>query len=348
MFRKKPKSYLDLRDVRISYDENDDSVLLTGKNKNAPRYLNKVSLKLDGDPSINHRLRYMLEEAGIITDDHYIPINVSYDDIADSRWDEFPLGKTGGTKSVVWNPISSPHLLVCGPVGSGKSIIEHSIIFHCLLNPDKWRVLAVDPWNELSHYKKYSPTILGVAKTLEETVEACRFALETMTKRYEKMEEVGVNNYQDLPDAPYGMIFLVDEIGGFFAESDSKASSEIANNEIKQEASMIIKKISQRGHSAGIFLALASQHPDSNVLDGLLKAYMSTKIVVGKVDAVYSSHVLGNSEASNIPRQIRGRGYIQERGKGRHFQVAYKTNSDLYATWPEGHPALQVVDPQTK
>jgi hypothetical protein len=335
MFRKKPKDYLELSDVRVSYDENDDSVNITGKDKNRPKYINEVHLKLDGESSAEYMLRGMLEDAGIITDDHYIPREVNYDDIADSSWDEFPLGKAGGTRTVVWNPINSPHLLVCGPVGSGKSVIAHSIIFHCLQNPEKWRVIAVDPWDDFSRYKKYAPTILGVAKKLEEAVDACQFVLEKMLERYEKMEEFGVTNYQDLPNAPYGMIFLIDEISGFFAESGSKAASEIADNELKREAATIITKISQLGHAAGIHLVLTSQHPDSSVLNGLLKVYMSTEIVMGRVDAVYSSLVLGHSEASHIPSRTKGRGYIQERGKGKHFQAAYKANSDLYAKWPE-------------
>lgn len=331
MFRKAKRNYLELN-VRVSYDENDDSVRIIGKDKNLPKYRDDVRLKLDGTRCAEQTLRDMLEEAGIITEDHYTPSKLSYDKIADSRWDEFPLGKAGGTKPVVWNPTSSPHLLISGPLGSGKSVIERSIIFHCLLNPDKWRVVAVDPWNELSRYEKYSPTILGVAKNLDEAVEACRFALEQMMERYEKMEELGVNNYQDLPDAPYGMIFLIDEIGGFLAESGSKLVTAMAEDELKREAAMIVTKISKLGPAAGLHLVLASQYPDSSILKGGLKTYMSTKIVMGRVDAVYSSLILDNAEASHNSMTANGRGYIQERCKGKQFQAAY-TDHNWYDEW---------------
>lgn len=347
MFRKKPKDYLELSDVRISYDETDDSVRITGKDKNAPRYLNEVSLKLDGDRSGEFMLRGMLEEAGIITDDHYIPCKVSYDDIADARWDEFPLGKTGGAQSVIWNPTSSPNLLVCGPAGSGKSVIAHSIVFHCLQNPSKWRVVAIDPWDDFSHYKKHAPAGISAVRGLNEAVETCRSVVAEMMKRYEKMEEQGVSNYQDLPDEPHGIIFLVDEISGFLAESGMKSLGLMAEDELKREAALIISRISKLGPAAGINLVLTSQYPDSDVLNGLLKSYMSTKIVIGNVDAVYSSFVLGHSEASHIPSRSRGRGYIQERGKprGKQFQAAYAV-PELYAKWSEKHPAQQSMEPQ--
>lgn len=341
MFRKTKKNYLELN-VRVSYDENDDSVRVIAKDKSLPKYRSGVRLELDGEGHAEQSLREMLMDAGIIAEEHLIPSKLHYDEVADSRWDEFTLGKAGGTQTVVWNPPSSSHLLLSGPAGSGKSVIERNIIFHCLQHPNRWRVLGVDFYRvEFSRYEKYSPAVLGIAKDLEEAVEACRFAREEMLKRYEEMEKLEVNNYQDLPYAPYGIIFIIDEISHLLAISGVKTNEGKAEDALRNEAAMILLDIARLGRAAGIHLVLASQRPDSSILNAEFKANMSTRIVMGRVDALHSQLVLGNEEATQKTpltfqdgryRDIRGRGYIQSSGKGKRFQAAY-AETDWYDNW---------------
>jgi S-DNA-T family DNA segregation ATPase FtsK/SpoIIIE len=341
MFRKAKKNYLELN-VRVSYDENDDAVRVIAKDKSLPKHRSGVRLELDSEGSAEQSLREMLMDAGIITEDHIIPSKLHYDEIVDSRWDEFTLGKAGGTKTVIWNPNSSAHLLLTGPAGSGKSVLERNIIFHCLQHPDKWRVLGVDFYRvELSPYEKYSPAVLGIAKDLEDAVEACRFAREEMYNRYGKMEELGVNNYQDLPDAPYGLIFIIDEVSHLLALSGVKSEEGKAEDELRNEAALLLRDIARLGRAAGIHLVIASQRPDSSILNAEFKANMYTKIVMGRVDSLHSQLVLGNEEATQmLPltfrnghyRTVRGRGYIQDQNRGQQFQSAY-AETDWYDKW---------------
>ena len=332
MFKKSQKKYLELT-VRVSYDESNDSVSITSKDKSLPKDSGGFHLSLNGGRSAEQTLRTMLEDAGIITEEHIIPTMLPYDDIADSTWDRIPVGKMGGSKTAFWNPTTSPTLLLSGSAGSGKSIIERSLIFHCLQHPDKWRILGIDLKRiELLPYAKYSPVVERIATELEDALEICRYACDEMMDRYKKMEEIGINNYRDLPDAPHAIMFLVDETNVVLGMSGVKTDEGKAEDKMKGEISMLLTKITRLGRAAGVHLVLATQRPDSSIFGAELKANMTTRIVAGRADALHSHMVLGNEEATRIPWRTRGRGYIQEYGIGEQFQAAF-ADMEWYDKW---------------
>lgn len=322
MFRKPQKNYLELN-MRVSYDEKTDSVNITSKDKNISAY-GGFRLTLNSGRNAEQTLREMLEHAGIITDEHLIPVKLAYGDIAASPWDEFPLGKAGGSMLATWNPRVSPHLLLTGPAGMGKSVLERNLIFHCLQHPSRWRIYGIDPFRvELAPYKKYSPVVQSIVSEIDDAVEMCRFIKGEMMERYTQMEKLGVNNYQDLPDAPHAIMFLVDGVYALLAKSGAKSYDAIAEDKLKEEALVLLIKISQLGRAAGIHLVLASQRPSADVIPSILKNNMTTKIFMGRADAISSRIVLGNEEATRIAGNVRGRGYIQHYEQGHHFQSAY-------------------------
>lgn len=325
MFNKSEKKYLDLT-VRVSYDERNDTVSITSKDKRLPKGSGGFHLSLNGGRGAEQTLRTMLEDAGIIAEEHIIPSKLSYDEISESTWDQFPLGKMGGSRTAFWTPTSSPNLLLSGPAGAGKSIVERSLIFHCLQHPNKWRILGIDLKRiELLPYSKYSPVVVGIATELEDAVEICRYARDEMMDRYTRMEELGINNYQDLPDAPHAIMFLVDEASVVLSISGVKTDEGKAEDKMKGEISTLLTKIARLGRAAGIHLVLSTQRPDASIFSQELRNRMTTRIVMGRVDAIHSRIALGNEEASRIPWNIRGRGYIQDhrQGQGQQFQSAF-------------------------
>lgn len=143
--------------------------------------------------------------------------------------------------------VDSPDRLFASGGNSGNAIISHNsviqrnIIFSCILRPESWKFLGIDLKKvELSSFRAYSNVILGIATTIEDALTVLRFAQQTMMKRYAEMEQLGVNNFLDLPEKGQALMVMVDEAGELLSPSGVKAlvSSTIVptpNGKIKLE-----------------------------------------------------------------------------------------------------------------
>lgn len=110
---------------------------------------------------------------------------------------------------------------------SHNSVVQRNIILGTIMRPDKWRFLGIDLKKvELSGFRAYSNVVLGIATTLEDALTVLRFAQETMMKRYEEFEQLGVNNFLDMPNPGQALMVMVDEAGELLSESGVKALSE--------------------------------------------------------------------------------------------------------------------------
>lgn len=117
-----------------------------------------------------------------------------------------------------------------------NSVSQQNIIISCLLRPDDWVILGIDLKRvELTRFKKFG---VKVATDLETAVEFLRFAQAVMMKRYERMEELGVNDFEDLPENLQALMVMIDEAGELLSPTGAKALSEhtlipLANGETK-------------------------------------------------------------------------------------------------------------------
>lgn len=110
---------------------------------------------------------------------------------------------------------------------SHNSVIQRNIVLGCILRPESWRFMGIDLKRvELSSYRAYSNVVLGIATTIEHALLVLRFAQETMMKRYEEMEQLGFNNFIDLPERGAALMVMVDEAGELLSPSGVKAFSE--------------------------------------------------------------------------------------------------------------------------
>lgn len=105
-----------------------------------------------------------------------------------------------------------------------NSVSQQNIIISCLLRPENWVILGIDLKRvELTRFKKFG---VKVATDLETAVEFLRFAQAVMMKRYERMEELGVNDFEDLPENLQALMVMIDEAGELLSPTGAKALSE--------------------------------------------------------------------------------------------------------------------------
>lgn len=265
-----------------------------------------------------------------------LPTMVEYKGAGPFEWHTFPIGVGLGAKgqeiisySVNKNKtgIYYPHLLLGGTTGSGKSVIQRNIIFHCIQHNDMWRFLGVDLKRvELSRFRRYTKTVLGIATDLEQGVEVCRYAHDVMMDRYAKMEEAGVNIFLDMvneegkPD--YAIMLMIDEAFMFMSPEGNKTEEGKARDAMHAEASQLIGDIARLGRAAGVHLVLATQRPDATVIKGELKNNLDVRIAAGRLDTIPSNMVLDSQAATMLPA-IKGRGIIRLGGENRMFQGFY-------------------------
>lgn len=128
--------------------------------------------------------------------------------------------------------VDAPDRLFAAGGESGAAIISHNsvaqrnIVFGCILRPDSWRFLGIDLKRvELSVYRAYSNVVLGIATTLEDALTVLRFAQQTMMRRYGELEQLGLNNFLDLPNKGQALMVMVDEAGELLGSSGVKALS---------------------------------------------------------------------------------------------------------------------------
>ena len=118
-----------------------------------------------------------------------------------------------------------------------NSVAQQNIIMSCILRPEKWVILGIDlKMVELTRFREFG---VKVAADLETAVEFLRFAQAVMMKRYERMEENGVNDFEDLDEPLQALMVMIDEAGELLSPTGAKALSEntiipLANGDYKQ------------------------------------------------------------------------------------------------------------------
>lgn len=202
-----------------------------------------------------------------------------------------------------------------------NSVAQRNIILGCVLRPESWRFLGIDLKRvELSSWRAYSNVVLGIATNIEDALTVLRFAQQTMMKRYSELEQLGLNNFLDLPQKGQALMVMVDEAGELLSPSGVKTEEGKAEDELKGEAAMIIGSIARLGRAAGVHLVIATQRPDATIISGETKANLGVRVNCGRTDSNASSMILGNAEGTRVKANPRGRLYLRIYGAGDHGQ----------------------------
>lgn len=216
-----------------------------------------------------------------------------------------PLGRDVSGDVVVGDIAKMPHALIAGATGSGKSILVHSIVttllFRC--SPEECRFIMVDPKRvELKKYEGVPHLLTPIIVDPEKALPALKWAVDEMTKRYKILEQLNVRDigsYNDLADVkkmPF-IIIVVDEFADLMATSSNDVEKAIC-------------RIAQMARAVGIHLILATQRPSVDVLTGLIKANIPTRIALNVssqtdsrviMDQVGAEKLLGKGDMLYVP-----------------------------------------------
>jgi len=195
----------------------------------------------------------------------------------------FAVGKDISGKTIVTDIAKMPHLLIAGATGSGKSVLINTLIMSIIYkaDPNEVKMIMVDPkMVELTAYEDIPHLMIPVVKDPKKASAALGWAVAEMTGRYQKFADAGVRDiksynakmdkltnkddpdYQKMPQ----IVIIVDE----FADLMMVAPGEVEDS---------VCRLAQLARAAGIHLVLATQRPSVNVITGLIKANIPSRIV---------------------------------------------------------------------
>jgi len=248
------------------------------------------------------------------------------------------LGKdiSGGT--VIADLCRMPHLLVAGTTGSGKSVCLNALILSILYksSPQDVRLIMVDPkMLELSIYDGIPHLLAPVVTEMSEAANALRWCIFEMERRYRVMATLGVRNVagynRKVKQAEESGEPIMDPLAGDPEEAEPLATlpyvviiiDELADlmMVVGKKVEELITRLAQKGRAAGIHLILATQRPSVDVITGLIKANIPSRIafqVSSKVDSrtvldqIGAEHLLGHGDmlylptGTSVPERVHG------------------------------------------
>lgn len=209
----------------------------------------------------------------------------------------FALGKDISGKNYYVDITKMPHILIAGETGAGKSVCINSIITSLLFKatPDELKMIMIDPKVvELSMFKHLPHLLVPVVTEAKKAASALNWAVSEMTSRYKLFAEKGArdvkrfNTISDEDQEPLPrIVVIIDEL----AELMMAAPREVED---------AICRIAQLGRAAGIHLIVATQRPSVNVITGIIKANISSRIAFKVNSGVDSRTILDQNGADKL------------------------------------------------
>ncbi len=222
-----------------------------------------------------------------------------------------------------------PHVLVAGTTGSGKSVLINAWITSLLFrtNPSEVRLIMVDPKRvELTCYNGIPHLLTPVIVEPDKILSALRWATSEMERRYKQFAEVGVRNIDGFNELsgfqamPY-IVILTDELADLMAYAPVEVEDTIC-------------RIAQMARATGIHLVLATQRPSVDVITGLIKANVPTRIAFN-VSSMIDSRVILDMPGAE---KLLGRGDML------YIPADQSKPSRIQGTYVSDHEVAKVVD----
>ncbi len=212
----------------------------------------------------------------------------------------FAVGKDIGGNCIVGNIARLPHMLIAGTTGSGKSVCMNSVIISILYKatPDDVKLIMVDPkMVELGIYNGIPHLLIPVVTDPKKAAGSLQWAVTEMMRRYKSMSDAGVRDIDS-----YNSIIESQEVDGKKMPKVVVIIDELADLMLvaAKEVEESICRIAQMGRAAGIHLTIATQRPSADVITGLMKANIPSRIAFAVASAMESRIILDTMGAEKL------------------------------------------------
>ncbi len=253
------------------------------------------------------------------------------------------IGTDVSGNSVVGDLTRMPHLLIAGATGSGKSVCINALLAGLMFqaNPDELKMILIDPKRvEFSMFQDMPHLLVPVVTESEQATSALRWAVAEMENRYKLFASHTVRNIADFNDRapemgldrlPY-IVLVIDELADLMM---------VAAGEIEE----LICRVAQLARAVGIHLMVATQRPSADIITGLIKANIPSRIAFAVSSSIDSRVILDETGAE----KLLGRGdmlYLPvEAGKATRLQGVFVSDREMKALidfWKaQGKPQYQ-------
>jgi len=205
------------------------------------------------------------------------------------------LGMDIGGQAIFADLAKMPHLLVAGATGSGKSVCVNTLITSILFKakPDEVKFILIDPkMVELSNYNGIPHLMVPVVTDAKKAASVLNWAVQEMEKRYAKFAESTVRNMETYnnkfpEDKMFSIVIIIDELADLMM---------VAPHDVEDA----ICRLAQKARAAGIHLVLATQRPSVDVITGIIKANIPSRISFAVSSQIDSRTILDSSGAEKL------------------------------------------------
>ncbi|MDD4318788.1 MAG: DNA translocase FtsK 4TM domain-containing protein [Candidatus Peribacteraceae bacterium] len=209
-----------------------------------------------------------------------------------------PLGRDVSGEAVVANLETMPHLLIAGATGSGKSVCMNTFLTSLLYQnaPHELKFILIDPKRvELMPYGGIPHLLTPVLTEAEKALQALRWAVAEMGRRLHRFSEQGARNIDEFNDKQKEeqnllprIVIVVDEL------------ADLMMRQFRRDTETMIARVAQMARAVGMHLIIATQRPSVDVITGLIKANIPTRIAFRVVSSVDSRTILDGIGAEDL------------------------------------------------
>ncbi len=204
------------------------------------------------------------------------------------------IGKDISGRAVFLDLAEMPHLLVAGTTGSGKSVMLNGLLTSLLLttDPNQVKMVLIDPKRvELSQFARVPHLITPVVTDVKKAANALSWAVSEMERRYEVLERMGarsLDGYNERSEKPMPyVVIVIDELADLMMTAAAKVEDAVI-------------RLAQKARAVGIHLVVATQRPSVDVITGMIKANVPSRIAFAVSSQIDSRVILDTSGAEAL------------------------------------------------